>query len=94
MPTKAESVTNIRRIADVTHPVAMRVYEATMAEIVAQLKLHGEANLPNIGKLRLVRRGKRSGRNPKTGDRIEIPPTVGVAFSPSSVLKKNLAVES
>ena len=93
MTTKAESLNTIKRIADVTYPVAARVYDALIATLIADLKRSGEANLSGIGKLRLVKRDRRSGRNPQTGERIDIPPRIAVTFTASSAITKTLTRE-
>ena len=93
MTTKAETVETMKRVADVTLPVASRLYDALIATLIADLKRSGEANLSGIGKLRLVKRDRRSGRNPKTGERIDIPPRIAVTFTASSVLTKTLTGE-
>lgn len=43
--------------------------------------------LPGIGKLVVVERAARMGRNPKTGEALEIPARKAVGFKPSGTLK-------
>jgi DNA-binding protein HU-beta len=59
-------------------------YEEKIAEALSN-GIH--VNLHGFGKLELRERAARTGRNPQTGEPIEIPPTVTVGFKPSSVLK-------
>lgn len=53
--------------------------------------LTDEVTLPNLGKLKAARRAGRTGRNPKTGETLEIPPKNFVKFVPAKALKEALA---
>lgn len=75
----------------VTQDLVDHIYECSLAELRNQLKATGEAALPGIGKLRLVFRKARTGRNPVTGDPVPIPPRITVGFTPSGVILKDLA---
>lgn len=46
----------------------------------------GEVSLPGIGKLKAATRAARSGRNPKTGETINIPARRVVTFKPAASL--------
>jgi DNA-binding protein HU-beta len=45
-------------------------------------------NLHGFGKLELRERAARQGRNPQTGEPIDLPSSISVGFKPSSVLKE------
>lgn len=57
--------------------------EAVEALLVEQ----GECNIPGLGKIKLVERAAREGRNPATGEHITIPAKMGVKFMPAKALK-------
>ena len=69
--TKAQLATQLAEKCEVTKATA----NAFLAELAAVA--HGEAKkgftLPGIGKLVLVKRKARMGRNPRTGEPIKIP---------------------
>jgi DNA-binding protein HU-beta len=50
----------------------------------------GEAVLPGLGKLVIGQRAARTGRNPKTGEPVEIPAGKTVKFKAAKALKDNL----
>jgi len=54
------------------------------------LAVGNEVPLPGLGKLKLVIRESRVGRNPQTGEAITIPKHFRVAFQAGKVLKTNL----
>lgn len=58
----------------------------------AQLGIRNdELSIPGIGKLTVKRRAARTGRNPKTGEDIEIAARRVAHFSPAKALKDALA---
>ena len=60
-----------------------------LGELVAeQLRAGGEVTLPGIGKLTVSDRGYRTGRNPQTGEAIEIPAAKVPKFKAAKALKE------
>lgn len=55
------------------------------------LMLGDEVSLPGIGKLKVKTRGARTGRNPATGEEVEIPEKRTVKLFVAKVLKDSLA---
>lgn len=61
-------------------------------EDVAQILLQrGRVEVHGFGTFELVRRKPRRARNPRTGERIDIPARTAVRFSPAAALKKRAA---
>lgn len=61
---------------------------------VARLQLTkpgAELTLPGIGKLKAVAKPARTGRNPKTGEEMEIPAKTAVKFTAAKALKDAVA---
>lgn len=61
---------------------------AVFEEISQSLRIQEEVKISGFGIFTTVTRAARSGRNPSTGEAIEIPETIAVKFKPSSVLKE------
>lgn len=59
--------------------------------VEGQLNTTGEITLPGIGKLRSELREARTGRNPKTGEAVEIAAKSVVKFSVAKALKDAVA---
>jgi len=55
------------------------------------LKDDGKISLIGFGSSSVLARKARKGRNPKTGDEIEIPASKYVKFSPAKRLKEDIA---
>jgi len=71
--TKAQIVTYFAKKFDLSKKVASSVIEEMAALAIAETKKAGVFTFPGIGKLVLVRRKARLGRNPATGEPINIP---------------------
>ncbi|THF60933.1 HU family DNA-binding protein [Pseudothauera rhizosphaerae] len=66
---------------------ARRVLEVQADAIVEHLATGGrDATLPGLGKLKLSARITRTGRNPQTGEPVQIPARVVVKFAPAKAL--------
>ncbi|WP_036204705.1 HU family DNA-binding protein [Marinobacter sp. MCTG268] len=60
-----------------------------LTEIVQEHLAHGqEVTLPGIGKFSVTERAARSGRNPQTGEELEIPASKAPKFKASKALKE------
>ena len=58
--------------------------------ITAQMKAGGEVRLPGFGTFKTSHRAARTGRNPKTGDPMEIGARTVVSFSAGKRLKDSV----
>ncbi|WP_432719887.1 HU family DNA-binding protein [Jeongeupia wiesaeckerbachi] len=94
--TKKELLEAIHRIAELECPgLSKKAVEVTLKALgdvsTATLKGGGEVVLPELGKLAVKHRNARMGRNPSTGESIEIPAKSALKFTPAKVLKDALA---
>jgi DNA-binding protein HU-beta len=71
--TKAQTVSYFAKKFDLSKKVASSVIDEMAALAVAETKKAGAFTFPGIGKLVLVKRKARVGRNPATGEPINIP---------------------
>jgi len=62
--------------------------EATIEEITAQLATGNEVKFTGFGKFSTVARSAREGRNPQTGESMQIAAKTAAKFSPGAELKK------
>jgi DNA-binding protein HU-beta len=58
---------------------------------ISEIKNHGEFLIPGVGRLVKVVRPARVGRNPQTGEEIEIEPQLTVKFRPLKTAKEAVA---
>ena len=71
--TKSQIVSHFAEKFELTRKTASGIIEEIAALAVSETKKTGSFTLPGIGKLVLVRRKSRMGRNPQTGKAIKIP---------------------
>jgi DNA-binding protein HU-beta len=71
--TKAQIVSYFAKKFDLSKKVAASVIDEMATLAVAETKKAGAFTFPGIGKLVLVKRKARVGRNPATGEPINIP---------------------
>ena len=71
--TKSQSVSHFAGKFELSKKTASAILEEVAALAVSETKKTGSFTLPGIGKLVLVKRKARMGRNPATGATIKIP---------------------
>ena len=69
---------------------AREVLEATIEVVSSELAAGGEVALAGFGKFSVSQRAARLGRNPSTGETINIAASKAAKFSAASALKKRL----
>ena len=89
--TKSQISAAVAEANDLTKKQATDLL-ANLAELALQsTKDTGAFTFPDIGKLKLVNRQARQGRNPATGATIQIPAKTVVKFAVSKVAKEFIA---
>jgi DNA-binding protein HU-beta len=71
-------------------PLAGNVLAALAQQVAAALKRGERVVLPGIGTFQVKQRAARMGRNPKTGEAIQIPAKKVVQFKPAGPLLSKL----
>ncbi len=71
--TKAQTVSFFAKKFDLSKKAASSIIDEMAALAIAETKKAGAFTFPGIGKLVLVKRKARVGRNPATGEPINIP---------------------
>ena len=87
---KSEFVEKIAQKADLSKREAETAVEATLETIEEQLSRGNEITLTGFGKFHVAKRGARQGRNPQTGETIQIKASRVPRFSPGSKLKQTV----
>jgi DNA-binding protein HU-beta len=71
--TKAQTVSFFAKKFDISKKIASSIIDEMAGLAIAETKKAGAFTFPGIGKLVLVKRKARVGRNPATGEPINIP---------------------
>lgn len=87
--TKNELAKNVKAALEL-HSIdeAIKVLDKVAEVIAAAVKSGEEVTLGNLGKFVVAERAARKGRNPQTGEVIDIPACKAVKFKPSAAAKK------
>jgi len=80
--TKQDLVTRVAEQTGSTQLQVGEVIQRTLDAIVAALLAHGRIELRGFGVFQVRKRAARPGRNPRTGERIQVPEKLVVSFVP------------
>ena len=86
--TKNALVKEVAHAADLTKKDAEIIVDTVLGNIVEALHRGEKVELRGFGSFRLRRRGPHSGRNPKTGERVDVPPKRLPYFKSGKELKE------
>ena len=84
---KSELVDQIAKTADVTKAEAERTLNALVETVTKALKSGDDVALIGFGTFKVSNRAARTGRNPRTGETINIPAARVPKFSAGKALK-------
>lgn len=88
--SKTEFIANVAEAGGLSNADAKRVVELVFGEIENGLKRSrkdGKYTIGTFGTFTISRRSARKGRNPRTGEEIDIKASKSLRFRPSSALK-------
>lgn len=85
--TKDQLIKEVAREAVITQAAAQTAVNLLAETIVSEVKSTGRFALPGVGVFTLKKKAARAGRNPQTGDTIQIEEHNTVKFKPSDRFK-------
>ena len=85
--TKADLIDEVSQLAELTRKDSEVIVETIFDSIVRSLRVGDKIEIRGFGSFRTRQRKPRVGRNPKTGDRVEVPAKKIPFFKPSKELK-------
>jgi len=85
--TKAELVGEVERATELSRKEAESMVEIIFDCIIGALQSDDKIEIRGFGSFRTRQRRGRTGRNPKTGVKVEVPPKKIPFFKPSKELK-------
>ena len=86
--SKSEFVDKVASEAGLSKKDAAAAVDAVLSTIETTLKSGGEVTFTGFGKFHVASRGAREGRNPRTGESMQIAATKVPRFTAGSGLKK------
>jgi DNA-binding protein HU-beta len=88
---KTDLVAKVAEQTDLARGKAAEAVDAVLVAIQAGLKDGGEVRLVGFGTFETVTRKASTGRNPRTGEAIQIPESTSVRFKAGKALKDSVA---
>jgi len=85
--TKADLVEKVTRLGDLTRRDGEVIVETIFDSVIAALQSGDKIEIRGFGSFRIRQRNPRIGRNPKTGERVEVPAKRVPYFKPSKELR-------
>jgi integration host factor subunit beta len=86
--TKADLVEEVARAAELNKRDAEVIVETVFEAIIAALQRGEKVELRGFGSFRTRQRGPRRGRNPKTGEPVDVPAKRIPYFKPGKELRE------
>jgi len=87
---KDELIASVSEQAGVTKKSAGEAINVVFENIASALEKGDSISLTGFGSFKVVERSAREGRNPSTGDKIQIPACKVVKFTPGAGLKDRI----
>ena len=86
--TKADLISKVANEAKITKAAAAQAVDAITETITKDLKKGGKITLTGFGTFSVAKRKARTGRNPQTGQQIQIPASKTPKFTAGKTLKE------
>ena len=87
---KQDLVNLVSEKTGISKEAAGKVQKAVIEAISSTLEKGDSVSLIGFGSFKIVDRAAREGRNPSTGEKMQIPASKAVKFTPSKVLKERI----
>jgi len=88
--TKSDLIERLAGKAEMTRPRAEELLDFLLNDVTEALKKGEKVNISGFGTFTVSNRKARTGRNPKTGEPIEIPASRSAKFKAGKTLKDAL----
>src|ERR1700716_303829 len=86
--TKADLIEEVLNITELPRKESETIVETIFDSIIAALQKGEKIEIRGFGSFRTRQRRGRVGRNPKTGEKVDVPPKKIPYFKPSKELKE------
>ena len=88
--TRDDLIAEVSRVVEITRKESEVVVETILESVAQGVRKGDKVELRGFGSFRTRQRAGRIGRNPKTGERVEVPPKTIAFFKPSKEVLKSI----
>ena len=85
--TKADLVEEVAKVTELTRKDSEVIVDTLFESVIKALRIGDKLEVRGFGSFRVRQRNARVGRNPKTGEKVEVPAKRVPYFKPSKELK-------
>lgn len=85
---KGDMVVSVAENLDVSRKVVNEVLDEVLSMVLKTLGSKESVKFSGLGTFYVVERGPRTGRNPKTGEAVDVPAKTVVKFKPAKAIKE------
>ena len=85
--TKADLVEEVAKVTELTRKDSEVIVDTLFESVIKALRVGDKLEVRGFGSFRVRQRNSRVGRNPKTGEKVEVPAKKVPYFKPSKELK-------
>ena len=89
--TKLDIAIAVQNVASTSRQQSIDIVDAVLETVLQKLEQGESVKLPGFGVFIVRAKHTRPGRNPKTGERLDIAARSVVAFRPSHILRRRVA---
>lgn len=87
---KADLAAHLAEVSGITKSDASKAVDSLLSGIVSALEKGEEVKLAGFGAFAVSKRPAKTGRNPRTGETMEIAASTAVKFKPAKALKDSV----
>lgn len=85
--TQSQEIKKIAHQEDIPATDVKKILDQYISDIRRSVKSNGKASINNLGTFRLKKQNAYVGRNPQTGEKINVPAKMRILFTASNIFK-------
>ena len=93
MTRRKEIISKVAEETGIRSPDVEKVFQKTLDVIISILARGEKIELRNFGVFKVKTRAAMTGRNPRTGEKIPVPPRKVIMFKPGLIMKRKMKDE-
>ncbi|AEN99750.1 HU family DNA-binding protein [Lactobacillus sanfranciscensis] len=91
--TQAQEIKKIAHQEDIPAVDVKRILDRYISDIRSSVKSNGKASINNLGTFRVRKHHAYIGRNPRTGEKVNVPAKMRIHFTASTIFKAEVNEE-
>ncbi|GAA3180568.1 HU family DNA-binding protein [Fructilactobacillus sanfranciscensis] len=85
--TQSQEIKKLAHQEDIPAAYVKKILDQYISDIRRSVKSNGKASINNLGTFRLKKQNAYVGRNPQTGEKVDVPAKMRILFTASNIFK-------